>query len=87
VPIDPPALSEEGISRSATGQRPAGSTVRWLSEALEPGGAMGDAMGRPNEGARSGEARERRVRDYQPWQGWQGGPKGITDGTQMTPTG
>jgi ADP-ribosylglycohydrolase len=49
------------------------------------GGAIGDAMGRPNEGQPTDVARARKVREYQPWQGWTGGPKGtITDDTQMT---
>lgn len=49
------------------------------------GGAIGDAMGRANEGKTADEARRRRVRQYVPWKGWQGGPKGtITDDTQMT---
>jgi ADP-ribosylglycohydrolase len=49
------------------------------------GGAIGDAMGRPNEGVRANEARTRKIRAYQPWHGWTGGPKGtITDDTQMT---
>lgn len=49
------------------------------------GGAIGDAMGRPNEGTPGPAARERRLREYQPWRGWSGGPKGtITDDTQMT---
>jgi ADP-ribosylglycohydrolase len=49
------------------------------------GGAIGDAMGRPNEGVSAAVARERRIRAYQPWGGWCGGPKGrITDDTQMT---
>lgn len=49
------------------------------------GGAVGDAMGRPNEGALGSEARMRKVRAYQPWPGWRSGPKGtITDDTQMT---
>ncbi len=49
------------------------------------GGAIGDAMGRTNEGRPACEARARMIRDYQPWHGWQGGPKGtITDDTQMT---
>ncbi len=49
------------------------------------GGAIGDAMGRPNEGKAAQEARRHQVREYMPWKGWQGGPKGtITDDTQMT---
>lgn len=49
------------------------------------GGAIGDAMGRPNEGRSTEVARERQLRDYQPWHGWTSGPKGtITDDTQMT---
>jgi ADP-ribosylglycohydrolase len=49
------------------------------------GGAIGDAMGRPNEGVPADVARERRIRDYQAWGGWRGGPKGtIADDTQMT---
>ena len=49
------------------------------------GGAIGDAMGRGNEGLRASEARARRTRDYQPWAGWRGGTKGtITDDSQMT---
>jgi len=49
------------------------------------GGAIGDAMGRANEGVRPSEARKRQIRDYQPWHGWRSGPKGtITDDTQMT---
>ena len=44
------------------------------------GGAIGDDMGRPNEGVRASEASTRKVRAYQPWHGWTGGPKGrITD--------
>jgi ADP-ribosylglycohydrolase len=49
------------------------------------GGAIGDAMGRPNEGVWPSEARERQILAYQPWPGWRSGPKGaITDDTQMT---
>ena len=49
------------------------------------GGAIGDAMGGPNEGTPGPVARERRIREYQPWPGWKGGPKGtITDDTQMS---
>ena len=49
------------------------------------GGAIGDAMGRPNEGQSTEVARERKIREYRPWQGWTAGPKGtITDDTQMT---
>ena len=49
------------------------------------GGAIGDAMGRPNEGRPTEVTRERKIREYQPWHGWAGGPKGtITDDTQMT---
>jgi len=49
------------------------------------GGAVGDAMGWPNEGVFGSEARTRKVRAYQPWHGWRSGPKGtITDDTQMT---
>jgi ADP-ribosylglycohydrolase len=49
------------------------------------GGAIGDAMGRVNEGVWPSEARERRIRDYQPWHGWRSGPKGTsTDDTQMS---
>jgi ADP-ribosylglycohydrolase len=49
------------------------------------GGAIGDAMGRPNEGRPTEVARERKVREYQSWHGWTRGPKGtITDDTQMT---
>ena len=33
------------------------------------GGAIGDAMGRANEGVRPSEARKRRIRDYQAWHG------------------
>ncbi len=58
---------------------------RWQRLRLEPGqgvdlhdrfrgalmgGAIGDAMGRPNEGVWPSAARERRIRDYQPWRGW-----------------
>jgi ADP-ribosylglycohydrolase len=78
----------------------AGDDPRWERLKFEPapgvalrdrfrgalvGGAIGDAMGRPNEGALRVVARERQLRDYQPWGGWRGGPKGrITDDTQMT---
>lgn len=49
------------------------------------GGAIGDAMGRPNEGLPPSEARARRLREYEAWHGHRGGPKGtITDDTQMT---
>lgn len=49
------------------------------------GGAIGDAMGRANEGVWPSEARARRVREYRPWHGYRCGPKGtITDDTQMT---
>jgi ADP-ribosylglycohydrolase len=49
------------------------------------GGAIGDAMGRANEGRPAREARARKIREYLPWAGWHGGPKGtITDDTQMT---
>jgi ADP-ribosylglycohydrolase len=49
------------------------------------GGAIGDAMGRPNEGARPRDARGCCIREYQPWRGYRSGPKGtITDDTQMT---
>jgi ADP-ribosylglycohydrolase len=49
------------------------------------GGAIGDAMGRANEGVSAGEARARRIREYQSWGKWSAGPKGtITDDTQMT---
>ncbi len=48
-------------------------------------GAVGDAMGRANEGVSPSEARARRIREYQPWPGYRAGPKGtITDDTQMT---
>ena len=73
---------------------------RWQRLRLEPGqgvdlrdrfwggligGAIGDAMGRANEGVWPSEARQRRVRDYLPWRGYRSGPKGtITDDTQMT---
>jgi len=33
------------------------------------GGAIGDAMGRANEGVRPSEARKRQIRDYQAWHG------------------
>jgi ADP-ribosylglycohydrolase len=47
------------------------------------GGAMGDALGRPNEGTR--QKRVPPLIDYVPWRGWQEGPKGtITDDTQLT---
>lgn len=52
------------------------------------GGAMGDALGRPNEGSRSAsfdDGHPRRVTDYRKWRGWTSGPIGtITDDTQMT---
>lgn len=49
------------------------------------GGSIGDAMGRPNEGASSSEAGAYHIREYRPWQGYRGGPKvTITDDTQMT---
>jgi ADP-ribosyl-[dinitrogen reductase] hydrolase len=49
------------------------------------GGAIGDAMGRPNEGIWPSEARARQIREYQPWRGYRSGPKGtITDDSQMT---
>jgi hypothetical protein len=49
------------------------------------GGAIGDAMGRPNEGLRASESRACCIREYQVWHGDLGGPKGtITDDTQMT---
>ena len=49
------------------------------------GGAIGDAMGRPNEGVPADLARERRLREYRPWGGWRAGSRGtITDDTQMT---
>jgi len=49
------------------------------------GGAIGDALGRPNEGCPTEVAREQKIRAYQPWHGWISGPKGtITDDTQMT---
>jgi ADP-ribosylglycohydrolase len=52
------------------------------------GGAIGDALGRPNEGSRSASFEDdhpRHVTDYRPWRGWTGGPIGtITDDTQMT---
>jgi len=34
------------------------------------GGAIGDAMGRANEGVRPSEARKRRLRDHVPWPGY-----------------
>jgi ADP-ribosylglycohydrolase len=49
------------------------------------GGAIGDAMGRPNESHPAEVDGERKRRAYQPWHGWTSGPKGtITDDTQMT---
>ncbi|HSV57044.1 MAG TPA: ADP-ribosylglycohydrolase family protein [Magnetospirillaceae bacterium] len=46
------------------------------------GGAIGDALGRPNE-ARTPP--KRRIEFFEPWHGWAGGPKGtITDDTQLT---
>lgn len=52
------------------------------------GGAIGDALGRPNEGSRSASFEDdhpRHVTDYRPWPGWTSGPIGtITDDTQMT---
>jgi ADP-ribosylglycohydrolase len=49
------------------------------------GGAIGDAMGRANEGVWPSEARDRQIREYQAWGGYKGGPKGtVTDDTQMT---
>ena len=73
--------------------------VRWLRLRVPPesavdlhdrlrgaliGGAIGDALGRANEGRPTSEAPVRKVRDFQPWHGWQSGPKGtITDDTQM----
>jgi len=58
---------------------------RWQRLRLEPGqgvdlrdhfrgaligGAIGDAMGRANEGVRPSEAQKRQIRDYLPWHGW-----------------
>jgi hypothetical protein len=49
------------------------------------GGAIGDAMGRPNEGLRASESRACCIREHHVWHGDVGGPKGtITDGTQTT---
>jgi len=52
------------------------------------GGAIGDALGRPNEGSRSASFEDdhpRHVIDYRKWHGWTDGPVGtITDDTQMT---
>jgi len=52
-------------------------------------GAVGDALGRPNEGrSRSTVGHPDDpgfVRDYRPWRGWTAGPTGtITDDTQLT---
>jgi len=52
------------------------------------GGAIGDALGRPNEGSRSASFEDdhpRHITDYRTWRGWTSGPIGtITDDTQMT---
>ena len=52
------------------------------------GGAIGDALGRPNEGSRSASFEDdhpRHITDYRTWRGWTGGPMGtITDDTQLT---
>ncbi len=52
-------------------------------------GAVGDALGRPNEtrpySTLGHEDDPGFVRTFQPWHGWQGGPTGtITDDTQLT---
>jgi len=45
------------------------------------GGAIGDALGRPNEGSRSASFEDdhpRHVTDYRKWHGWTDGPIGRT---------
>jgi ADP-ribosylglycohydrolase len=62
-----------------------GIDVRDRSRGALVGGAIGDAMGRANEGLWPSEARARGIREYQPRHGCKSGPKGtITDDTQMT---
>ena len=64
---------------------PSGLDLRDRFRGALIGGAIGDAMGRPNEGRTTEVARERKIREYQPWHGWAGGPTGtITDDTQIT---
>ncbi len=63
---------------------PSESDLRERFRGALVGGAIGDTLGRPNEGRHTEVARERKVREYRPWHGWTGEPKGtITDDTQM----
>jgi len=80
---DPPVETDHGAG--ATGAT-APTQDRFVGALL--GGAIGDALGRPNEGSRSASLETdhpRHVTDYRAWRGWAGGPIGtITDDTQMT---
>ena len=84
--LDAPMLApaEPRWARLRSGLEP-GVNLRDRFRGALIGGAIGDAMGRANEGVRPSEARKRQIQDYQPWHGWRSGPKGtITDDTQMT---
>ena len=66
-------------------QRVPGVDLRDRYRGALVGGAIGGAMGRPNEGTPTDVARGRRQRAYEPWRGWAAGPVGtVTDDTQMT---
>lgn len=86
VGLDVPILTAEDPRWPSLsfGQAP-GVDLRDRFRGALVGGAVGDAMGRPNEGRPAEMARAERVCAYRPWRGWAGGPKGtITDDTQMT---
>ena len=80
---DPPVETDH---RAGAPGAPLPTQDRFVGALL--GGAMGDALGRPNEGSRSASLEDdhpRHVTDYRRWHGWAGGPIGtITDDTQMT---
>ena len=79
--LDPSDMRWDRLSSSC----PPGFDLRDRFRGAMIGGAIGDAMGRPNEGCPTGATREQKIRAYQPWHGWTSGPKGtITDDTQMT---
>lgn len=63
--------------------------LRDLGEGCLLWGAVGDALGRPNEGRSISTVNDpshpRYVRDFIPWRGWTSGPTGtITDDTELT---
>ena len=84
--LDAPILDEAEPRWAHLGFRPSpGVDLRNRFRGALVGGAIGDAMGRPNEGRPTEATRAERVREYQAGRGWVGGPKGtITDDTQMT---